>query len=154
MCVCVCVHARAWVGYGFTVSISLMAIYLLDVQKNIYFCLINYMKAFDYVDHNKLVENSSRDGNTRPPYPSPEKSLCRSRSNSQNRTWNNGLVQNWERNMSKLYTVTLFIQFLFRVHHVKCLAGLRQTGIKIAGRNINNFRYADDTILMAESKRN
>ena len=32
-------------------------------QKNIYFCFINYTKAFDYVDHNKL-ENSSRDGNT------------------------------------------------------------------------------------------
>ena len=35
-------------------------------QKNIYFCSIDYAKAFDCVDHNKL-ENSSRDGNTRPP---------------------------------------------------------------------------------------
>ena len=60
--------------------------------------------------------------------------------------------QNWERSMSRLYTVTLLIQHLFRVHHVKCLAGWRQAGIKIAGRNINNLRYADDTTLMAESE--
>ena len=52
-----------------------------EFQKNIYFCFIDYAKAFDGVDHNKL-ENSSRDGNTRPPDLSPEKSVCRSRSNS------------------------------------------------------------------------
>ena len=39
-----------------------------------------------------------------------------------------------------------------RVHHEKCWAGRTQSGIKIAGRNINNFRYADDTTLMAESE--
>ena len=50
-------------------------------QKNIYFCFIDYSKAFDCVDHNKL-ENSSRDGNTRPPDLPPEKPVCRSRSNS------------------------------------------------------------------------
>ena len=37
-----------------------------EFQKNIYFCFIDYVKAFDCVDHNKL-ENSERDGNTRPP---------------------------------------------------------------------------------------
>ena len=52
-----------------------------EFQKNIYFCFIDYMKAFDCVDHNKL-ENSSRDRNTRPPDLPPEKSVCRSRSNS------------------------------------------------------------------------
>ena len=52
-----------------------------EFQKNIYFCFIDYAKAFDCVDHNKL-ENSSRDGNTRPPDLPPEKSVCRSRSNS------------------------------------------------------------------------
>ena len=50
-------------------------------QKNIYFCFIDYAKVFDCVDHIKL-ENSSRDGSTRPPYLPPEKSVCRSRSNS------------------------------------------------------------------------
>ena len=50
-------------------------------QKNIYFCLIDYAKAFDCVDHNKLV-NSERDGNTRSPNLPLEKSVCRSGSNS------------------------------------------------------------------------
>ena len=52
-----------------------------EVQKNIYFCFIDYVNAFDCVDHNKL-ENSSRDGNTRPPFLPPEKPVCRSRSKS------------------------------------------------------------------------
>ena len=52
-----------------------------EFQKNIYFCFVDYAKAFDCVDHNKL-ENSSRDDNTRPPYVPLEKSVCRSRSNS------------------------------------------------------------------------
>ena len=64
-------------------------------QKNIYFCFIDYAKAFNCVDHNKL-ENSLRDGNTRPPYLPLEKSVYRSRSN-------------WERSTSRLYTITLLI---------------------------------------------
>ena len=47
-----------------------------EFQKNIYFCFIDYAKAFNCVDHNKL-ENSSRDGNTKPPYVPPEKSVYR-----------------------------------------------------------------------------
>ena len=54
-------------------------------QKNNHFCFIDYAKAFDCVDHNKL-ENSESDGNTRPPdLPNgnlSEKSVCRSRSNN------------------------------------------------------------------------
>ena len=52
-----------------------------EFQKNIYFCFIDYAKAFDCVEHNKL-ENSERDGNTRPSDLPPEKPVCRSRSNS------------------------------------------------------------------------
>ena len=52
-----------------------------EFQKNIYFCFIDYAKAFDCVDHNKL-ENSERDGSTRPPDLSLEKLICRSESNS------------------------------------------------------------------------
>ena len=52
-----------------------------EFQKNIYFCFVDYAKAFDCVDHNKL-ENSERDGNTRPPDLPLEKSVCRSGSNS------------------------------------------------------------------------
>ena len=52
-----------------------------EFQKNIYFCFIDYVKAFDCVDHNKL-ENSERDGNTRPLDLPLEKSISRSESNS------------------------------------------------------------------------
>ena len=52
-----------------------------EFQKNIYIYFMNYLIAFDCVDHNKL-ENSERDGNTRPPDLPPEKSVCRSRRNS------------------------------------------------------------------------
>ena len=52
-----------------------------EFQKNMYFCFINYAKAFDCVYHNKL-QNSERDGNSRPPDLPPEKSVCTSRSNS------------------------------------------------------------------------
>ena len=56
-----------------------------EFPKNIYFCFIDYAKAFDCVDHNKL-ENSETDGNTRPPDLPPEKPICRSGSNSSNWT--------------------------------------------------------------------
>ena len=52
-----------------------------EFQKNIYFCFIDYAKAVDCVDHNK-VENSDRDGNTKPPDLPLEKSICKSGSNS------------------------------------------------------------------------
>ena len=47
------------------------------IKKKIYFCFIDYAKPFGYVDHNKL-ENSERDGNTRPPDLPFEKPVCRS----------------------------------------------------------------------------
>ena len=53
-----------------------------EFQKNTYFCFIDYAKAFDYVDQNKLWKILKRDGYTRPPDLPPEKSICRSRSNS------------------------------------------------------------------------
>ena len=52
-----------------------------EFQKNIGFCFIDYAKAFDCVDHNKL-ENSERNGNTRTPDLPLEKPVCRSGSNS------------------------------------------------------------------------
>ena len=52
-----------------------------EFQKNIYYCFMDYAKAFDCVDHDKL-ENSERDGNTRPPDWPLEKPVCRSGSNS------------------------------------------------------------------------
>ena len=50
-------------------------------EKNTYFGFIDYAKALDCVDHKKL-ENSYRDGNSRPPHLPPEKPVCRSRINS------------------------------------------------------------------------
>ena len=79
-----------------------------ELQKNIYFCFLEYAKAFDCVDHNKL-ENSERYRNTRAPDLPLEKSVCRSGSNSQNWTWNNRLISNKERGTSRLYIVTLLI---------------------------------------------
>ena len=52
-----------------------------EFQKSIYFCFIDYAKAFDCVDHNKL-ENSERDGHTKPPDLPLEKPIYRSGSNS------------------------------------------------------------------------
>ena len=57
----------------------------------------------------QTVENSERDGNTRPPDLPPEESVCRSRSNSENWTWNNRLVLNQEKCTFRLYIVTLLI---------------------------------------------
>ena len=54
-----------------------------EFQKSICFCFIDHAKAFDWVDHNKL-ENSERDGSTRPPELPPEKPVCRSGSNNYN----------------------------------------------------------------------
>ena len=79
-----------------------------EFQKDTYFCFIDYPKAFDCVDHNKL-ENSERDMSTRPPDLPPGKSVCRSRSNSYNWIWDNRLVSNQERSRLRLYTVTLLI---------------------------------------------
>ena len=66
--------------------------------------------------------------------------------------WNNRLVPNQERSMSRLYIVTCL--FNLYAEYIMRNAGLdeAQGGIKIAGRNINNLRYSYDTTLMAESQ--
>ena len=119
-------------------------------KKNIYFCFIDYTKAFDCVDHNNL-ENSSRDENTRPPYLPPETSVCRSRSNSENQTWKNRLVPNQERSTSDC----ILSPCLFNLYAEYIMRNARlneaQAGIKTARRNIHNLRYADDITLMSES---
>ena len=98
------------------------------------------------------MENSERDGNTRPPDLPLEKSVYRSRSNSKNWTGNNRLVPNRERSTSKLYIVLCL--FNLYAEYIMRNAGLDevQAGIKIAGRNIDNLRYADDTTLKAEGE--
>ena len=51
-----------------------------------------------------------------------------------------------------IYCHPAYLTYICRVHHGKCWAGGSTAGIKIAGRNTNNLRYADDTTLMAESE--
>ena len=65
---------------------------------------------------------------------------------------NNTLVPNRKRSTSRLYIVTLL--FNFYAEYIRRNVGLEeaQEGIKIARRNINNLRYANDTTLMAESE--
>ena len=63
------------------------------------------------------------------------------------------MVPNWERSMSRLYTLSSCLFNLYAEYIVR-RAGLdeSQAGIKVARRNINNLRYADETILMAENE--
>ena len=124
-----------------------------EFQKNIYFCFIDYAKAFDCVDHNKLRTILKEMGIT-----DHLTCLLRNLYAGQEATvrtaWNNGLVPNWERSMQGCILspclVNLYAEYIMRN------AGLEeaQAGIKIAGRNINHLRYADDTTLMAESEEN
>ena len=79
-----------------------------EFQKNIYFCFIDYAKAFDGVDHKKCGKFLKR-RSIRPPYLPSEKLVCQSRNNSWNQTWNNRLVKNWKKSTTKLYIVTLLI---------------------------------------------
>ena len=79
-----------------------------EFQKNIYFCFTDYAKALTvWITTNcgKFFKRWS----TRPPYLPSEEPACKSRSNSQNWTWKNRLVPNWERYKSRLYIVTLLI---------------------------------------------
>ena len=83
-----------------------------EFQKNTYFCFIDYTKAFDCVDHNKVWKILKQMGISdhltcflRNQYEVQE--VCMR--SSLNQTWNNRLVPNWERSMSRLYIVTLLI---------------------------------------------
>ena len=75
-----------------------------EFQKNIYLCFIDYAKAFDYMDHNKLWKILKEMG-----IPASWETCMQVKTNSYNRTWNNRLIPNWERNMSRLCIVILLI---------------------------------------------
>ena len=99
-----------------------------------------------------MLPKSERDGNTRPPDLPLEKSVCRSGSNSKNWTWNNRRFQ-----IGKGVRQGCILSpglFNFYAEYIMRNTGLEETqaGIKIAGRNINNLRYADDTTLTAENE--
>ena len=99
-----------------------------------------------------MMENSSRDGNTRPSYLSPEKYVCRSRSNS----YIGHGTTDWFQIGKGVHQGCILSPSLFNFYaeYLMRNAGLEeaQAGIKIAGRNINYLRYADGTTVMAETE--
>ena len=94
-----------------------------EFQKNIYFCFIDYVKAFDCVDHNKLWKILKEMGTPAPYLPlrnmyAGQEATVRTRHGTTD--W---FQIGKEVHTSKLYTVTLLIQLICRVHHEKCWAG-------------------------------
>ena len=123
-----------------------------EFQKHIYFCFIDYAKAFDSVDHNKLWKILKEMG-----IPNHLTCLLRNLYAGQEATvrtehgttdWfqiGKGVRQDC---ILSLCLFNLYAEYIMRS------AGLQeeQAGVKIAGRNIDNLRYADNTTLMAESE--
>ena len=114
-------------------------------------CFTDCATSFDCVDHNKLWKILQEMGIPDHLTCLLRKFVCRSRSNSQNWTYNNGLVQNWQRSKTRLYIVTLLVYLTYMQSTSWEMPGWmnHQAGIKIAGRSINNLRYADDITLTA-----
>ena len=119
-------------------------------QKNIYFCFIDYAKAFDRVDHNKLWKILKEMG-----IPDHLTCLLRNLCAGQEATVRTGHgTTDWFQIGKGECQGCILSPCLFNLNAEYSMrnAGLEeaQAGIKIAGRNINNLRYADDTTLMAE----
>jgi len=101
-----------------------------ESSRKTYFCFIDYTKAFDCVDHNKLWKILKEMG-------IPDHLTC--------------LLRNLDAGQEATVRTGHATRELFQIGKGVC-QGEAQAGIKIAGRNINNLRYADDTTLMAESE--
>ena len=123
-----------------------------EFQKNIYFCFIDFAKAFECVDHHKprkiLKKMGIIDYLT---------CLLRNLYAGQEATVRTGhRITDWFQIGKGVHQGCVLSPWLFNLHaeYIRRNAGLdeAQAGIKIAGRNINNLRYADDTTLMAESE--
>ena len=123
-----------------------------EFQKNIYFCFIDFAKVFDCVDHNKLWKILEEMG-----IPDHLTCLLRNLYAGQEATVRTGHgTTDWfqigkgvcQGCILSPCLINLYAQYIMRN------AGLEeaQAGIKVAGRNIDNLRYADDTTLMAESE--
>ena len=80
-----------------------------ELQKNIYFCFIDYAKAFDCVDHNELWKTLLKEMGIADHLTCLLRNLYAGQEATVRTTWNNRLVPNRKRSMSKLYIVTLLI---------------------------------------------
>ena len=123
-----------------------------DFQKNIYFCFIDYAKAFDCVDHHKLWKTLKETG-----IPDHLTYFLRNLYAGQEATVRTGRrTTDWFQIGKGVHQGCILSPCLFNLYaeYIMRKPGLEeaQAGIKIARRNINNLRYADDTTLMAESE--
>ena len=123
-----------------------------ELQKNIYFCFIDYAKAFDFVDHNKLWKILKEMG-------IPDHLICflRNLYAGQEATVITGHgTTDWFQIVKGVHQGYVLSPCLFNLYadYIMRNPGLEeaQARIKILRRNINNLRYADDTTLMAESE--
>ena len=123
-----------------------------EFQKKIYFCFIDYAKAFDCVDHNKLWKILKQLG-----IPYHLTCLLRNLYAGQEATVRTGHgTTDWFQTGKGVHLGCILSPCLFNLYaeYIIRNTGLEeaQAGIKIARRNISNLRYADDTSIMAESE--
>ena len=123
-----------------------------EFQKNIYFCFIDYAKAFDNVDHNKLWKILKEMG-----IPDHLTCLLRNLYARQEATVRTGHgTTDWFQIGKGVRQSCILSSCLFNLYADYIMRNARlevaQAGIKITGRNINNLRYADDNTFMAESE--
>ena len=123
-----------------------------EFQKSIYFCVIDYAKAFDCVDHNKLWKILQEMG-------IPDHLICllRNMNAGQEATVRTGHgTTDWFQIRKGVRQGCILSPCLFNLYADYIMWNVRldevQAGVKISRRNINNFRYADDTTVMAESE--
>ena len=123
-----------------------------ELQKNIYFCFIDYAKAFDYMDHNKLWKILKEMG-----IPDHLTCLLRNLYVGQKATVITGHgTTDWFQTGKGVHQGCILSPCLFNLYaeYIMRNTGLdeAQAGIKIARRNISNLSYAENTTLMAESE--
>ena len=121
-----------------------------EFQKNIYFCFIDYTNGFDCVDHNKLWKILKELG-----IPDHLTCLLRNLYAGQEATVRTGYgTMGWFQTGERVRQGCILSPCLFNFYteYIMRNARLNEAEADIAGRNINNLRYADDTTLMAESK--
>ena len=125
-----------------------------ECHKNIYFCFIDYANAFDCVDHNKLWKIQKEMG-----IPDHLTCLLRNLYSGQEATVRTGHgTMDWLQIGKGVCQGDILSPCLFNLYAEYIMQNARldeaQAGIKIAGRNINNLRYVDDTTLWQKAKKN